>query len=194
MYANIEMVLGDNHKCVNIYSNWWEFWQLFAKFYAGSRWYVVRCDLVNNGWRIDQAGEGSIDIMITFHQSSDWIKETSHTITQWEVHSGSITGTERVRRWRKGETMTAWSSLEGLKSVDSTDFNTYNDDQAVSMMILNFLFERGQFWTPILQIPQCTCPISHNTPFRTEMSTFLFWMVYYGIWDKCIVGLVRLVD
>ena len=23
-------------------------------------------------------------------------------------------------------------------------------------------------------IPQCTCPISHNAPFRTEMHTFLF--------------------
>ena len=31
---------------------------------------------------------------------------------------------------------------------------------------------------PISQIPQCTCPISHNTPFRTEMCTFLFWMVH----------------
>ena len=47
---------------------------------------------------------------------------------------------------------------------------------------------------PIPQIPQCTCPISHNTPFRTEMCTFLFWMVYCGIWDRCIVGFVRLVN
>ena len=31
------------------------------------------------------------------------------------------------------------------------------------------------------QIPQCTCPISHNTPFRTDMSTFLFWTVHCGI-------------
>ena len=30
-------------------------------------------------------------------------------------------------------------------------------------------------------VSQCTCPISHNTPFRTEMCTFLFWMVYCGI-------------
>ena len=27
---------------------------------------------------------------------------------------------------------------------------------------------------PILQIPECTCPISHNAPFWTEMCTLLF--------------------
>ena len=46
---------------------------------------------------------------------------------------------------------------------------------------------------PISNILQCTCPISHNTPFRTEMCTFLLWMVCYGIWDKCIVRFVRLI-
>ena len=35
--------------------------------------------------------------------------------------------------------------------------------------------------------------MSHNTPFRTEMCTFMFWMVYSGIWDKRIVGFMRLV-
>ena len=35
--------------------------------------------------------------------------------------------------------------------------------------------------------------ISHNTPFRAEMCTFLFWMVCCGIWGRCIVGFVRLV-
>ena len=44
------------------------------------------------------------------------------------------------------------------------------------------------------QIPQCTCPISHNAQFRTEMCTFLFWMVHYGICDWCIRGFVRLVN
>ena len=45
---------------------------------------------------------------------------------------------------------------------------------------------------PISQIPQYTCPIFHNAPFRTEMCTFLFWMVYCGIWDDYIVGFIRL--
>ena len=34
---------------------------------------------------------------------------------------------------------------------------------------------------PNSQIAQCACPISHNTPFRTEMCTFLFWMVHCKI-------------
>ena len=44
------------------------------------------------------------------------------------------------------------------------------------------------------QIPQCTCFISHNAPFRTEICTFLFWMVHCGIWDGWTVGLVNLVS
>ena len=39
---------------------------------------------------------------------------------------------------------------------------------------------------PISQIPQCTRSISHNVPFRTEMCTFLFWMVRCWIWNRCI--------
>ena len=39
-----------------------------------------------------------------------------------------------------------------------------------------------------------TCSISHNSPFRTEMCTFLFWMVHCGIWNRCIVGFVNQVN
>ena len=35
------------------------------------------------------------------------------------------------------------------------------------------------------QIPQCTCHLSHNAPPRTEMCTFLFWMVHYEIRKRC---------
>ena len=45
----------------------------------------------------------------------------------------------------------------------------------------------------ISQIPQCTCPIAHNVSFRTEMCTFMFWMVQCGMWDRCIVAFMRLV-
>ena len=51
----------------------------------------------------------------------------------------------------------------------------------------------ARYW-PNSQIPQYTCSISHNAPFRTEMCTFLFWMVHCGIWNRCIVGFVRLVS
>ena len=42
-------------------------------------------------------------------------------------------------------------------------------------------------------IPISQIPISHKTPFRTEMCTFLFWMVHCGIWDRCMMGFVNLV-
>ena len=48
-------------------------------------------------------------------------------------------------------------------------------------------------YRPISQIPECTCSISHNAPFRTEMNTFLFWAKHCGIWNRCILGFVNLV-
>ena len=44
---------------------------------------------------------------------------------------------------------------------------------------------------PLSHIPQSTCPTSHNALFRTEMCTFLFWMVYCGIWDWWVGGFFR---
>ena len=38
------------------------------------------------------------------------------------------------------------------------------------------------------QIPKRTCPLSYNAPFRTEMCTFLFWMVHCGIWNRSLLG------
>ena len=46
---------------------------------------------------------------------------------------------------------------------------------------------------PNSEIPECTCSISQNAPFRTEMCTFLFWMEHSGIWNRCILGFVKLV-
>ena len=40
---------------------------------------------------------------------------------------------------------------------------------------------------------ECTCSTSHNAPFRTEMCTFLLWMVHCGMWNRCILCFVRLV-
>ena len=36
--------------------------------------------------------------------------------------------------------------------------------------------------------------ISHNAPFRTEMCTFLFWTEHWGIWNRRIIGFVKLFD
>ena len=52
---------------------------------------------------------------------------------------------------------------------------------------------RGLNNVPNSQIPECTCSISQNAPFRTEMCTFLFWMEHSGIWNRCILGFVKLV-
>ena len=45
----------------------------------------------------------------------------------------------------------------------------------------------------ISQIPQCTCSLSHNVPFRAKMCAFLFWMVHCVIWNRCIVRIVNMV-
>ena len=43
----------------------------------------------------------------------------------------------------------------------------------------------------IHKYPECTCSISHNVPFRTEMCTLLFWMEHCGIWNRCILGFAK---
>ena len=58
---------------------------------------------------------------------------------------------------------------------------------------VSYLMRLWWFWInrPISQIPECTCCISHNASFRTEMHTFLFWMERCGIWNRCILRFVN---
>ena len=35
--------------------------------------------------------------------------------------------------------------------------------------------------------------VPYHAPIRTEMCTYLFWLVHCGIWKRCIVGFVKLV-
>ena len=45
---------------------------------------------------------------------------------------------------------------------------------------------------PDSQTPGCTCSISHNAGFRTELCTFLFWIEHCGIWNRiCEIGLLE---
>ena len=50
---------------------------------------------------------------------------------------------------------------------------------------------------PISQVPQCIRQISHNAPFCNRnvhtCAHFCYKMVHYGIWDRSIMGFVRLV-
>ena len=51
----------------------------------------------------------------------------------------------------------------------------------------NSLVHISFFNWPKSPIPECTCSISHNAPFRTEMDTFLFWMEHCGkLWNWSI--------
>ena len=59
-------------------------------------------------------------------------------------------------------------------------------------VIIRCSFPQKTYNRPISQIPHCTCPITHNASFRTEMCTFLFWMVLCGICDTCIMGFINL--
>ena len=62
-----------------------------------------------------------------------------------------------------------------------------------SLWLYCFCFCLSYSYWPNSQIPECTCSMSHNAPFGTEMFTFQFWMVYSGMWNRCVMGFVRLV-
>ena len=77
------------------------------------------------------------------------------------------------------------SSFGMLLTTQNLRWTNLNND-------ISELYQLNIVKTPISQITPCNCPISHNKPFRTEMCTFLFWMVYCEIWDRCIMGFVNL--
>ena len=76
-------------------------------------------------------------------------------------------------------------NVSGILMIIKTHPLTYLHD--ISPLLLR------QIDWPISQTPQCTSPISYNTLFRAERCTFRFWMVYSGMWDRCILGFVGLV-
>ena len=64
---------------------------------------------------------------------------------------------------------------------------------SISLKVISLVLRLSYNW-PNSQIPECTCSIFHNAPFRTEICTFLFWMEHCGIsWNRCILGFVKLV-
>ena len=69
----------------------------------------------------------------------------------------------------------------------------YDINKRKHILVKSVEGEQCQHNWPNSQIPECTCSISHNAPFRTEMCTFLFWMEHCGIWNRCILGFVKLV-
>ena len=76
-----------------------------------------------------------------------------------------------------------------------TDFRAALVSQWTKLMhafVTDFRAAMVSQWTKFTN-PTMSCHISHNAPFRTEMFTFLFWMVHYGVWNRSIVGFRRLV-
>ena len=49
-----------------------------------------------------------------------------------------------------------------------------------------------QFNVPYSQIEQYACSISKNAPVRTEMCIVLFWMEHFEIWNRGILGFLKL--
>ena len=90
-------------------------------------------------------------------------------------------GSERRRGdWYRtpGERVKAHPYWRGWQTVSNREF-----------MMINTVFYLSK--KTILQTPQCTCSMSHNPPYKTDKCTFLFWMLHYGIWNKCIVEFVN---
>ena len=93
--------------------------------------------------------------------------------------------------------------ISGSLTSSCMQFNKYclsTDTNAHWCMLITWKATKIQiFWIgwqshyhkrPISQIPECTCSISHNAPFRT----FLIWMEHCGVWNKCILGFVNYVN
>ena len=97
-------------------------------------------------------------------------------------------------------------SLAAPEAVKITTFSAAIDENFIKMTTFPFQCwkqsydclsaskPRRRIWGNnrlISHIPECTCSISHNAPFRTEMCTFLFWMEHCGIWNRCILGFFK---
>ena len=76
--------------------------------------------------------------------------------------------------------------------VISKDFVNLGDLFAHTFRVVSLELDQLHNW-PNSQFPECTCSISQNAPFRTEMGTFLFWMEHSGTWNRCILRFVKLV-
>ena len=93
----------------------------------------------------------------------------------WPNCNGWINGWNRTewRKWltNRGSEQSCWESDNSTCRYKATITATLNSRMQPERLL------QGAIW-PNSQIPECTCSISHNAPFKTEMCTFLFWM-----WD-----------
>ena len=59
-------------------------------------------------------------------------------------------------------------------------------------VVVELIPTKSSNW-PDSQIPECTCSISQNAPFRIEMCIFVFWMEHCGKWNRCTLGFAKLI-
>ena len=129
-------------------------------------------------WRHCNDDESVMCITTLQHHLSVWVHwvwNIQHMLwTKYIYHQGpsvqelKVTGCEWYRM--------LWNSWWHTKSFFLPVLILYND--------IRRYFETRHFWWhwqfsynwPNSQIPECTCSISHNAPFRTEMCTFLHRM------------------
>ena len=89
----------------------------------------------------------------------------TQSINSWGTDQG------HPRIWF-GTKQAEWDYCPNATDFILKDANKMNKHQTTTKWQIN---------RPVSQIPQCTCPISHNAPFRAETHTFLFWMVHCWI-------------
>ena len=183
------------------------------RFQFNSRKVIFKLTLVSGGWGI------SYDIALrwmpldltddksTLVQVMAWCRQaTSHYLSQCWPRSLSPYGATRPQwvMWyfqaekRVSSLQTGFSNV--FLSIKMLDFLTKVhwrsiDDQTISVkaMVLCCQSINHHMNWPNSQIPEYTCSIPQNAPFRTEMRTFLFWMEHSGIWNRCILGFMKLV-
>ena len=88
----------------------------------------------------------------------------------------------RVKLTKDAPYLTLTDKLQGVYWVDLGE-NLWCYNGIIKQIMIKVNWSNSQ-------IPQCTCLIPHNALLRTEMCTFLFWMVHCGIWGRSILRLV----
>ena len=115
---------------------------------------------------------------------SDYFKMNKSCIEFGNCQISIIICMKEYRVIYEGKTLNCWPLYHG--------WLIFYKLQKITDVDSRLLISRAQRYNrPISQIPKCTCSISYNAPFRSEIVTFLFWMEHCGIWDRCILGFVN---
>ena len=96
--------------------------------------------------------------------------------------------------------MVCRTSVDGILFLESSanyyciDVKIYFSYEVAKLSTIKYNYKTislARLCNRLAHKPTCFCSISQNAPFRTEMCTFLFWMVHCGIWNRCNVGFMN---